>query len=121
MNLEKLPKENGRDLLLNGIYETENVITRFIDCDLSHKMYNALTSDEWLKAFEEHYQNATHTKSRGAFESRMDQVRTMYVPFETKRLKINADSGHYALKFFIDTLDKEARDIVYSFLKRLKK
>ena len=112
--LDKLPKEDGEDKRIFGIRD----IGHHIDMGMTSEMFCEVVPEDWLMAFQAHHNETTRGSNNcKSFED--PNGRAIRISSERSRVKLLADNGHHALKFWMRGEDEESRDIVYGFLERL--
>ena len=116
MYLEKLPRVDGETKVLYPVRDSGH----FIDQGLSSELIgHELGYDGWLRAFHEH--SGDRLGVPGEYEShRYCFGRGVKIPLPDTRIEFVVDLEHGALKGYMDPRDKEARQVFFEFIERLK-
>src|SRR3989338_8674631 len=114
MYLEKLPKEDGEFKKVTHLKD----IGHYIDVTVTSDLLRELDSESWLKAFQEHYNQATG-ESVDCRSYKNAFGRGIKIPPERPRIDFVVDRDHVGFKAWLSEKDEAARDIVYGFLERL--
>jgi hypothetical protein len=116
-NIKELSKREDLDMGIHGIEEDKTAGLIEVSC-FDMISYPVQSYDEWLDAFQEHYNNLTGENADYSQYNGIKQ-KGMFIPDSTRKIRFEVDSSHNCFRFNIPKKDEDARTLVYKFIEKL--